>query len=289
MRVLYLIADCLAWLAGDVVKYRRKVVHDNLRSSFPDKSEEWIDRTSRDFYHFLADYFVETVKLTSISSGTMKRRMHFENTEEVNEILKSGRSISVFLGHYCNWEWVSSLPLWLPDGSVAGQIYHPLENRAADRLFLKIRERFGAHSIPMKETLQSLLKWRNEGRASITGYIADQAPGYDGIHLFTDFLNHDTPVFTGAERISRMLGCAAFYARISRPERGMYVCRFVKITDNAADLPKFELTRTYFRMLEEQITENPALWLWSHRRWKRDREGFMRYHGDQTERQLKRL
>ena len=290
LRVLYIFADFLAWLAGSVVRYRRKVVVDNLRNSFPMRGEKDIERIAAGFYHFLADYFVETVKLTTMSRAQIERRMRFENTEEIDVILNSGRNVSVFLGHYCNWEWISSFPAHLASDSRAGQIYHPLENKSVDKLFLRLRQRFGAISIPMASTLQTLMQWRREGIPSVTGYIADQAPGYDGIHLFIDFLNHpDTPVFTGAERISRMFGAAAFYAHIERQRRGEYVCRFIKITDDASQLPQFELTRRYFKLLEHQIEMAPQFWLWSHRRWKRGRAGFMEYHGDGAERQLRRL
>lgn len=289
LRVLYLLADLLAWLAGDVVKYRRKVVLSNLRESFPSQDEKEIKGIARKFYHFLADYFVETVKLTSISRRGIERRMRFENVEEVNDVLRAGRNVSVFLGHYGNWEWISSFPLQIKARAEAGQIYHPLENQAADRLFLRIRQRFGAVSIPMAQTLRTLLQWHREGIPSLTGYIADQAPAFEGIHLFLDFLHHDTPVFTGAERITRMLDAVPFYAHVERPRRGYYVCRFEPLAERDEKLPIFLLTRRYFSRLEAQIEEFPQYWLWSHRRWKRTREGFMKYHGDEAERQLRRL
>lgn len=288
--MLYVFSDFLAWLAGDVVKYRRKVVTGNLRSSFPEKSEGEIKAITRGFYRFLADYFVETVKLLSIPADEMRKRIVFENAGEIEQLLKEGKNVSVFLGHYCNWEWISSLPLHIDKGCIAAQIYHPLENKIMDRVFLRLRGRFGAHSIPMASTLRTLLEWRREGKTSVVGYIADQAPGYDGIHLFLDFLHHhDTPVFTGAERISRMFGAAAYYCHVERPKRGYYSCRFVKLADDASKLKTFELTSRYFSMLEAQIEEKPEFWLWSHRRWKRGREGFMAYHGAEAERQLRRL
>ncbi len=279
LRLLYIFADLLAWLAGDVVRYRRRVVADNLSSAFPERSPKEIGKISRQFYHFLADYFVETVKLLSISDAEMRRRMHFENPEILEEAIRSDRDVSVYLGHYCNWEWISSLPLHLSPDMIAGQIYHPLEDKAMDRVFLKLRGRFGAHSIPMASTLRAILTWRREGRRSIVGYIADQAPGYEGIHLFLEFLHHDTPVFTGAERISRKLHAAAFYCHVERPRRGFYTARFIPIADDTSTLPPFELTRCYYRLLEEQICRHPQYWLWSHRRWKRTRAGFEQTYG----------
>nr|QIM10876.1 acetyltransferase [uncultured Muribaculaceae bacterium] len=288
--VLYGLSDIVALFAGGIVGYRRKVIRRNLAQSFPEKSKKELRKIEKGFYRFLGDYFVETLKLGRMSEKQIMRRMKFENIEELNSLLRQGHNVSILLGHYCNWEWMSSIPLHLPEGIPGGQIYHPLENEAADQAFLKIRNRFGAVSIKMKDTLQTLLKWKREGRNSIIGYIADQIPIFEGIHMFTDFLNHDTAVFTGHERISRMLHAAVFYCEMSRPKRGEYVCRFVKITDDAASLPQFEVTRRYMQLLEQSIIKRPEFWLWSHNRWKRGRADFFdRFGEEEAKKRLERL
>lgn len=266
--VLKGISSAIAWLAGDVVKYRRKVCLSNLSSSFPDKSQEEIERIAKDFYRFLADYFVETVKLGSMSADEMRRRMRFENMEEVNEDIRAGRSVSLMLGHYCNWEWVSSLPLWLDPKAVPCQIYHPLSNVAADEVFGRIRSRFGANNLPMATSAKTLLEMAASGRTSVTGYIADQTPRRVAIHHWLPFLNHDTAVFTGAERIARRLNTPVYYIDMRREARGEYVGRFVKISADASAEAPNAVTERYFALLEESIRRQPSLWLWTHRRWK---------------------
>ncbi len=277
-RVLYCFSDALAWLAHDVVGYRRKVVMDNLRSSFPAKSDKELKTISRRFYRFLGDYIVETIKLASMSEKTMRKRLRVENIEAVNEAVRRGQSVSVYLGHYCNWEWVSSLPLHIDKCAQCAQVYHPLTNKAFDRLLFRLRTRFDANNIPMADIMPTLIRWKREGVPSVTGYIADQVPSLN-IHLFVDFLNHDTLVYTGPERISKFLGAKAVYAHMSRPRRGYYVLRFIPICENAKKEEIFETSRQYFRLLEENIKEAPQYWLWSHRRWKRTREQFYQYHG----------
>lgn len=276
LRMLYVVADMVAWLARDVVGYRRKVVDDNIARSFPEMPESRRCDISRRFYHFLADYFVETVKLASMSERQMRRRVTVRGIEPVNEALRAGRNVSVMLGHYCNWEWVSSLPLHLDlsAGAYAGQIYHPLENAGSDRAFYRLRTRFGARNIAMAESLKRLVEWRRGGHASVVGYISDQAPTWESIHLFLDFLGQDTPVFTGAERLSKMFGAQVYYIDIRRPRRGYYELEFVRITDDASKEELHYVTRRYFSMLEQTIRRAPEYWLWSHRRWKRTRAGF---------------
>ncbi|MBD5222069.1 MAG: acetyltransferase [Bacteroidales bacterium] len=290
LRLLYIFSDVVAWLMHTVVRYRRGVVKRNLRSSFPDRTPREISRISREFYRFLSDYFVETVKLASLSDEEIKERLVVENIEAVNSSVKGGRSVSLFLGHYCNWEWVSSLPLHIDPSAVCGQIYHPLESSVADRVFLKLRSRYGAVSITMEDTLRTVAGWYRFGKPSVVGYIADQVPGYGSIHRWVDFLNHDTPVFTGAERISRMVHADCFYVHLSRLKRGVYSLRFIPIAEDAASVAPFTVTDAFFHHLEEQIESAPPYWLWSHRRWKRTREGFeARYGAEEAARRLSHL
>lgn len=272
--VFYRLSDGLYYLVYHVVRYRRRVVYANLRSSFPEKSEAEIERIAKDFYSFFCDYIVETLKLFSMGEKNMRKRMKFEGLDQVKEDFANGRSVSVYLGHYCNWEWISSLGLHLDEQ--CGQIYHPLENTTLDRLFLYMRGRFKAQSIKMDDTFLTILKWKKEGRKNIVGYIADQVPGYNNIHYWADFLHHDTPVFTGAERISKIMDTAVYYIDVERPRRGYYVARFIKIADSLNEHPVFFATEQYFRLLEQNIQRAPQYWLWSHKRWKRTREEFNR-------------
>lgn len=272
--VFYRLSDGLYYLVYHVVRYRRRVVYANLRSSFPEKSEAEIERIAKDFYSFFCDYIVETLKLFSMGEKNMRKRMTFEGLGQVKEDFANGRSVSVYLGHYCNWEWISSLGLHLDEQ--CGQIYHPLENATLDRLFLYMRGRFKAQSIKMDDTFLTILKWKKEGRKNIVGYIADQVPGYNNIHYWADFLHHDTPVFTGAERISKIMDTAVYYIDVERPRRGYYTARFIKIADSLNEHPVFFATEQYFRLLEKNIQRAPQYWLWSHKRWKRTREEFNR-------------
>ncbi len=271
--VLRGLSNVIAWLAHDVVRYRRGVCQSNIESSFPEMSPAEVKHTVMTFYKFLADYFIETLKLGVMKPDEMRRRMKFENIEEVNKDLCAGRNVSIFLGHFCNWEWVSSMPLWLDlsTGAVPCQIYHPLSNLAADKVFGNIRRRFGATNLSMATSAKTLMEMNANGTLSITGYIADQTPSWRAIHHWIPFLNHDTPVFTGAEKISRKIHAAAYYIDMRRDKRNEYVGRFIKISGDVAEEVPNAVTERYFAMLEESIKRQPALWLWTHRRWKHKR------------------
>ena len=155
-RILFLLSDCLYFLVSKVVKYRHKVIWKNLKESFPDKTEAELRTIEKGFYHWFCDYIVETIKLMTMSPSTLRKRMKFTGMEKFNEVLDNGGSCAVYLGHYCNWEWITSLPYWLPEHVQCCELYHPLENEPMDHLFKKVRERQNALCIPMQEAQQQV-------------------------------------------------------------------------------------------------------------------------------------
>jgi len=274
LRILYVLSDLLFWLLYAVVGYRKAVIRKNLKESFPEKSEEELRKIERGFYRFFCDYLVETIKMMTISKENIHRRLTFKGTELVDEIVESGQSCAVYLGHLGNWEWVTSLPLWVTPKAQCGQIYHPLENKEFDRLFLYSRQRLGAKCIAMQDTLREILNYRKENQPVVIGYISDQVPFWTNIHHWVDFLHHDTPVLTGTERIARKVNHAVFFLDVHRVRRGYYEAEFKLITREPQKMDEFEITDIYFKLLEESIRRAPEFWLWSHNRWKRTREEF---------------
>jgi len=279
LRLLYLLSD-LIWcimMAFPFVRYRRNTVRNNLRESFPEKNRRELAVIERKFYRQFLDTVFETFKSASMPAAWMKRHMQFKGMEFVARELGKGNSIVMYLGHTGNWEWISSLPLNISTDGICCQVYHPLENAAIDRVMLRLRNRYGALSIPMKHAVRTLLGYRKAGRPFIVGMIADQAPLWWDIHYWTDFLSHDTPVLTGAEQLAKKLGLIPVFTHISRPKRGRYIVELIPMS-NSGDLSgDFEMTGRYMQMLEENIRENPELWLWTHKRWKRTREGYQEW------------
>lgn len=275
MRLLYLLSDCLFFPLFHIVKYRRKVVEKQLDECFPEKSMQERRAIERQFYHFFCDYLVEVIKLFSISKKEMMRRMKFVGIEQVQEELKDKKFCFLYLGHYCNWEYIASLSYWLPEIH-CGQIYHRIYNQAFDELFLKLRGQFGGESILMKDTLRRILTLRNQEKKVMIGFIADQLPKWENMHHWTTFLNHDTSFFIGAERIAKQVDAALYYVDVERVKRGYYQVRFRLMTLHPKEFPDYELTDQYARLLEESICRQPAYWLWTHKRWKRTKEEWLK-------------
>lgn len=278
LRVLYLVSDILFFPLFYIVKYRRKIVHRNIAGSFPEKSEKEIGKIEKKFYHFFCDYVMETIKLFSMSKKQMMKRMTFSGLDEMREALdKSGKKCCfVYLGHYCNWEYVASLQYWLPEMH-CGQIYHPLYNKAFDKLFLRLRGQFGGESIPMKETLRRLITLNRGEKKVMIGFISDQLPKWENMNHWIAFLHRDTSFFIGAERIGKQLDAALYYLEVKRVKRGHYHGEFKLMALHPKEYADYELTDMYARLLERQIKEQPAYWLWSHNRWKRTKEAWLKW------------
>ena len=275
LRVHYLLSTMLYVLLRYVVRYRLKVVRRNLSTSFPEKSEQELRAIENGFYRFFCDYLVESIKLMTIRRENLMKRMVFKGVEQIDQCISEGQSVAVYLGHYCNWEWVTSLPLWITPEAKCGQIYHPIENKAFDRLFLRLRQRQGALCIPMQDTLRRILEFRRAEQPVVIGYISDQKPNWINIHHWVDFLHHDTPVLTGAERIIRKVNHAVFYLDMRRVKRGYYEAELKLIARNPNEVDaEYGVTDIYYQMLEQSIIRAPELWLWSHNRWSRTREEF---------------
>lgn len=274
LRALYGLSYVLYILVYKIVGYRVKVVRTNLKNSFPDKNTEELKSVEREFYRHFCDYFVETIKVIHMSDKEIQKRIVFKNMDMVKDLIKDGNSCLMYLGHYGNWEWVPSITRHFEDGEQLAQIYRQLRNKAMDDIFLKLRKRFGSLGIEKGQTFREIIRLKKEKVKCVIGFMSDQNPSPRNIHYWTDFLNQDTPVYTGVERIAKKTGFVVTYLDVVRVKRGYYECTVKLISDKPADEPQFAITERYIREMEKTILRNPAYWLWTHKRWKYKREDF---------------
>lgn len=272
LSVLYLGADAICFLMHRVLRYRVKVVRRNLQACFPQYRATELRQTENNFYRNFADYIVETIKLLHISDEEMLRRFRFENLEAITDHMSQGRSVVAYFSHCMGWEWAPSITLRCKQQIEAGnafcQIYRPLRNHTFDLLMLDIRSRFGSISIPKAHALRHFIQMRRDGTVSVTGFMSDQKPSHgDTLHV-VQFLGRPTAVITGTEQLARRLQMAVVYWDMRKTARGHYEIYVVPMADNAAKTEEYALTDKYFSLLEKTIRRNPAIWLWSHNRWK---------------------
>jgi len=265
--LLYIISDLLFILMFYVFGYRKQITTINLRNAFPDKTDSEIRTLMIGFYRHLCDMILETFKLLTIRRSELLKRCRITNYELYFDILSGQRSIIVALGHQGNWEWLGAATATRGDGPLQ-VIYKPLSNPYFDRLMKKIRSRFGATPIPDKDVLRQMIA--TKGSLSTTAFISDQTPPPD--HAFwINFLNQDTPVFIGTEKLARRLNYPVLFAAMRKVKRGYYEVEVLRVCDEPAESDPGSITTAHTRLLEEQIIKQPETWLWSHRRWKHQR------------------
>jgi len=269
LRVHYLFSNLLYFLAFYILRYRRDVVNENLANSFPEKSQKERIRIAKKFYRHFCDTFVETLYFDRISDKEGKNCVKYLNPELLNSYLDEGRQVLAFFGHYNNWEWFCNLPLYSDHRLYA--VYKKLRNRSFDRFYIHLRGRFGAVPLVRADTFRQLVSDHQEGIPSMSAFLFDQTPRLHEIHHWITFLNQDTPVVLGAEKIAQKLDAVVLFLYSRKVKRGYYETEFRLVTDHAKSCPKFEITDTCNSLLEQQIIEQPEYWLWSHKRWKHKR------------------
>jgi KDO2-lipid IV(A) lauroyltransferase len=263
--LIYLFSDFLSFILYHVIKYRRKVVFENLQNSFPDKSVQELNKISRQFYSNLTDTILETLLIPSLTKKQFTQKVIQKNPELPLYYLTKGQSIIVLTGHQCNWEWLLLSSCMISDYTIDA-IYRPLKSKQSDSFFLKLRSRFGANLIPMKDTLRSIIRRKDITRT--IAMVADQTPPGGEIQYWTKFLNQDTPFFVGADKIARTTSFPVLYLSMKRIRRGYYETRFELLAEAPFPEEKFSVVERYVKALEKTIIDAPSDWLWSHKRWK---------------------
>jgi Kdo2-lipid IVA lauroyltransferase/acyltransferase len=264
--VLYIFSDLIYLILYYFPSYRRKIVATNLRNSFPEKSDSELAVIEKKFYHHLADLFVETFKVTHMSEAEQKRRFSYSNLDIIDKLRSENRDIIAVLGHYGNWEWPTKLPFYLKYKTII--IYKPLQNKYFDRYIYNHRSEHGIVLTPMSLIIREIINSKKDNINTVSVFLADQTPSKSEIKYWTTFLNQDTPIYLGPEKIAAKYDMAVVYFNVQKIKRGYYNLNIELLFEHTAGLPDYLVTETHVKRLEEIIKEKPEFWIWTHRRWK---------------------
>lgn len=268
LRALYLFSDFAYLIIYYIAGYRKKIVRENLKNSFPEKSEKELKKIEKRFYRFFCDIFIEAIKKMHISDSQMRRRFFCVNPEELNNLFAQGKSMILMAAHYGNWEWFTTASLFLLPENYIWQVYKKLHDKSFDRFMLTLRSKFRTDNIEAKTLLREMVKHRQHSMTGLYGFLSDQSPNYRFVREGLQFLNQATPILTGAEDIARKFDIAVVYGKITRKKRGYYELKIIPISLQPTETKELEITKKYFELLENDIKECPELWLWTHKRWK---------------------
>ncbi len=267
--ILYLLSDCLAFKLEYVFRYRKRVIDNNLKNAFPKLTEQERKRIRKQYYRHIADLVMEVIKTGGMKQASFHKRFRILNTALLESYLSKKQSVIIATGHLGNWEWfgvyMSTFPQYNP-----WAVVKPLSDKFFEQYLNSLRLKFADKGlIDFRKAFREMVKMKAE--PSIYLIAGDQTPTKDEINYWINFLNQDTAVFLGIEKIARSLGHAVLFMDLYRVKRGYYEASLQVITETPAQTEEFEITRAHVKMLEQAIIDRPYNWLWSHRRWKHSR------------------
>jgi len=269
-RVLYFLSDLVYILVYRIIGYRKKTVRLNMALTLPHLSYKERKKIEKKFYHHFCDSFVEMLKTITISEKELKRRFTFDNIELVHEYEQKGKSIVLICAHYGSYEWLLIMNKYITTHTGFG-VYKKINNKYFDKLVRDIRGKFDANLIDTKETIPVMKYNQRKGILGYYGLISDQSPTIYRVTYWGMFFGMEVPVHTGAEMLAKKLDMNVMFVKGKKIKRGYYKAEFIPYEETPKDVPNFEITDRFLRLLEQQIVEEPAYYLWTHKRFKHRR------------------
>lgn len=262
----YACSDFFAFVLQYVIRYRKEVVEEQLHNSFKEKSYEEIEKIKKGFYKFLSDLFVESIMMTAFQKKRFSKHVTITNPELISELHKETSTIFFLLGHYGNWEWFTGCQCLLPETEF--NVIYKHQRGIGHYVLSRIRSKFGSQLIDKYDAPRHIFRESIDKSPRTYIFVADQSPAINKADLFMNFLSQETACITGMERLARLRKCAVIYIDTKRTKRGKYDLTLVEMTRDASQLPKYQLTTHFMKLLEGNIQRQPEIWLWSHNRWK---------------------
>jgi len=268
-RLLYLFSDFVYLIVYYLIGYRKKTVRENLALALPNLSDKERLIIEKKSFRHLCDMFLEMIKTMTISNKEISKRFVFTNLEVYKNLEAQEKSIAMMLAHYASYEWVISMNAYVNFSAFA--IYKKIANPYFDKLVRDIRSRFKANLITTKETIPVIIKNNRNKELSIYGFASDQSPRISSAFHWQKFMGIEVPVHTGAEMLSKKYNMNVIFLKVKKLKRGYYEASFEVLSENVKEVPNYEITDKFLKLVEQQILEAPEYYLWTHKRWKHKR------------------
>lgn len=265
-RLLYVVSDGFYFLTYYIIGYRKKIVRENLALTLPYLSDKERLIIEKKTYQNMCDVFLEMIKTLTISKSEMERRFKFKNIEVYLDLEKKGKSIALLCAHYASYEWVISINSKISFEGYA--VYKRINNRYFDKLVRDIRSKFKATLITTKETIPTMENNFKNNKPSLYGLVSDQSPRLDSVYHWNKFMGIEVPIHTGGEMLAKKYDMNILFLRTKKLRRGFYEAELEILSENAKEVPDYEITDRFLKLVEQQIYEQPEYYLWTHKRWK---------------------
>lgn len=269
-RLLYIFSDFVFFLVYYVFGYRKKVVRENIAMALPNLSEKERLAIEKKFYVHMCDMFLEMIKTMTISQKEIEKRFTFSNLDVYLDLEKKGKSIALVCSHYASYEWVLSMNKYITFKGYG--IYKRVNNKYFDRLVRKIRSRFKAYLITTKETKSVIEENSKNGILSLYGFASDQSPQVRPKTYWSTFMGIETPVYVGAELLSKRFDMNMLFLKVRKLKRGYYQADIELLAEDVIHIPDFQITELFLKKVENLINDAPEFYLWTHKRWKHKKQ-----------------
>ena len=268
--LLYLLSDGVYLIVYYVIGYRKKTVRSNIAMALPHLTiKERLDIEKKS-YHHLCDMFLEMAKTMTISKEEINKRFSYTNMDVYLELEKEGKSIALMCAHYASYEWVLTMNY---HSTFRGYgIYKKIANPYFDKLVKDIRARFKAYLVTTKETATTIEKNNKKGILGVFGFASDQTPRYSNRMYWYHFMGIETPIHIGAELLAKRFDMNVIYLNVKKVKRGYYEASFEVLSKDVKSIPDFKLSETFMDRVEKQVLEAPEYYLWTHKRWKHQKQ-----------------
>lgn len=266
LKVLYLFSDIIFFLNYYVVAYRENVITQNLKNSFPEKTEKEIRQIKKKFYLNFSDYLVETVKSFTISETESRVRMQHINQQVFHDAKAEGKNVIMLAGHVFNWEWINAMARFIPQDH-CHPVYRKVNNDFWENQMRKVRSRFGNEALEANEVILNIFRSKNDGNSAYM-FVADQTPHFSHVTYGLEFLNQRTPAFIGYDKLATRMDLAFIYCEMKKVKRGYYQVNYHRIYPDGEKFTENEVVRKFHKLLENTLHKRPDNYLWSHRKWK---------------------
>ncbi|MSP84227.1 MAG: lipid A biosynthesis acyltransferase [Flavobacteriaceae bacterium] len=268
-RILYIVSDGIYLLTYYIISYRKKTVRENLALALPHLSEKERLVIEKKSFRHMCDVFLEMIKTLTISKSEIEKRYVFNNLEVYSDLEKKGKSIALLCAHYASYEWAVSMNRNITFEGYA--VYKKINNRYFDKLVRDIRSKFKATLITTKETISVMATNSRINNLGLYGLISDQSPKLGSFFHWNKFMGIEVPIHTGGEMLAKKYNMNVIFLRTKKVKRGYYEATFEILSENAKEVPNYEITDQFLKLVEQQIYEQPEYYLWSHKRWKHRR------------------
>ncbi|MFC1808839.1 ELM1/GtrOC1 family putative glycosyltransferase [Candidatus Omnitrophota bacterium] len=248
---------------------RKWIAYANLRAAFLNKySSKELKNIVRGSYCNLGQTFVELLRFPYITKEYLENNLVIseESKKRIERARKRGKGGIFLTAHLDNWELA---------GYYSAATGYPLKVLVTEQKISKVNELLNHYrelcgntvigkGMPLRDMMNALS--HNE----LMAIVGDQGGARDDMYL--RFFNRLAATPQGAFRIAQKYDSAILPCMMVRKDNNYHRVNildhieFGKLSDKDADLRR--AMEEYFSLLENYIRENPAQWLWGHKRWK---------------------